>query len=78
MPDLFDWNRKARFYVSVVDGSRYGLLLGPYETHDEALQNVERGKKLALESDGASRSWFYSYGTVKISSAKPGKTVFGA
>lgn len=55
------------FYVTVKDGPRTGFLLGPYPTHEEALANVERGKGLALESDGASRSWFYAYGTTKMS-----------
>lgn len=36
------WARHADrvFYVSVVDGGRKGVLLGPYETHREALDNV--------------------------------------
>ena len=64
------------FYVSVRDGPRYGFLLGPYTTHGEALANVERGKQLALDSDNASRSWFYAYGTCKITANKLPKAVF--
>lgn len=54
------------YCVSVIDGPRKGLLLGPYDTHDAALQNVERGKQLAFGTDGASRTWFYAYGTCRI------------
>lgn len=66
------------YYVTVKDQSRHGFLLGPYDTHDEALKNVERGKNAAFLSDNYSRSWFYSYGTAKVTTSaelKPG--VFG-
>lgn len=67
-----------RFYVSVVDGKRVGLLLGPYETHEEALANVQRGREKAFESDGKGRSWFYAYGTVRIHDVPEfPKSVFG-
>lgn len=54
------------YYVTVRDGSRTGALLGPYDTHAIALENVERGKQLALDSDNATRSWFYAYGTTRL------------
>lgn len=59
------------FYVTVKDGSRTGFLLGPYDTHDEALANVERGKTLAMNTDNAARTWFYAYGTSKLTTGKP-------
>ena len=64
------------YYVSVRNGPKYGLLLGPYFTHAEALANVERGTQLAMSTDNETWTWFYAYGTVKLSSRK--KTVFGA
>lgn len=71
---------RSGYYVTVRDGSRTGGLLGPYETHEEALQNVERGRQLAHESDGATRSWFYAYGTSKLTvrGKELPKGVFGA
>lgn len=66
------------YYVTVKNGNRTGGLLGPYETHEEALENVERGKQMALDSDGQSRSWFYAYGTSKITTkGELPKSVFG-
>jgi hypothetical protein len=66
------------FYVSVIDGPRKGFLLGPYSSHEEALKNVERGKQMSLDSDNATRSWFYGYGTCKIETQKElPKSVFG-
>lgn len=54
------------FYVTVKDGNRTGFLLGPYDNHDEALANVDRGREAAFASDNKGRSWFYSYGTAKM------------
>lgn len=62
-----------RFYVDVVSGSRFALLLGPYDTHEEATANVERGKQLAVERDP--RTWFDSFGTCSTHDDR--KTVFG-
>jgi hypothetical protein len=38
-------------YVSVINDSKIGLLLGPYDTHRQALDNVSEGKRLAVEAD---------------------------
>ena len=48
-------------YVSVMDGTRYGLLAGPYSTHEEALEMVPVVKELAQRVD----PWavFYAFGT---------------
>lgn len=64
---------KKYYYVSVMDGDRRGLLLGPYNTHVEALENVDRGKSLALKHD--CKAWFYGYGTA--GSNEVFNTVFG-
>jgi uncharacterized protein YegJ (DUF2314 family) len=64
---------KEHYYVTVLDGKRKGFLLGPYSTRQEALDNVERGKKLALDNDDFAD--FYYYGTAGSDDII--KTVFG-
>ena len=51
------------YYVSVVDGPRYALLAGPYETHQEALDKVDEARKAAYTMDV--KAVFYAYGTCK-------------
>jgi hypothetical protein len=63
------------YYVSVVNGLFYGLLLGPYDTHAEALANVDRGRSLADAADP--RSHWYAFGTARNTNPEPRKTVFG-
>lgn len=62
------------FYVSVMDGPRFGLLLGPYEKHAEAKADVERGRRLANEAN----PWaaFYSFGTASLPKGTPARVVF--
>jgi hypothetical protein len=53
------------YYVSVIDGTRFGLLLGPFENdHVKALNMVEAVRKKAEELDpwGA----FYGFGTCRV------------
>ncbi|MCH7703877.1 MAG: hypothetical protein IIB61_02095 [Planctomycetes bacterium] len=63
------------FYVSIERDGRRGVLLGPYETHQEALDNVQRGQRLAGDAD----RWadFDAFGTCSAPRAKPLRTVFG-
>lgn len=72
------WSREADrvFYVSVIDGPRKGILLGPYETHEGALDQVARGRRLANAADA--RAAFYSFGTCSAPRGNPLRTVFGA
>lgn len=60
----------ARFYVSMIDGPRRALLLGPYASHMTALANVKRGRDLAKH-----RYPFAAYGTASAPSSL--KTAFG-
>ena len=60
----------ARFYVSMIDGPRKVLLLGPYASHMTALANVERGRRLACD-----RFPFAAFGTA--SALMSIKTAFG-
>lgn len=57
------------YYVSVMDHGRWGLLLGPYDTHEEALELVETGKRLAEQVND--RAIWYAYGTSKITGPAP-------
>ncbi len=54
----------GRYYVTVVDGPRTGWLLGPYDTHVEALAQVDRGNDLACKADP--RAHWYAFGTARI------------
>jgi len=60
------------YYVTAIDGGRYVALLGPFPTHQEALDNVSKARKKAIELD----PWaaFYAIGTVKVDNAyrRPG------
>ena len=64
----------SMFYVTVVDGARVGFLLGPYRNHQDAFDNVDRGRDLANETDP--RAAFYSFGTSSIKRER--QTVFGS
>ena len=63
----------TNYYVSVMDGPRFGLLAGPFSTHVEACEWVERAKEEAYRVDP--RSVFYGFGTAAIRSnyRKPGR-----
>lgn len=58
------------YYVTVIrelgmrSGRKVGWLLGPYPTHDEALANVSRGRRIASEIDP--RTSFDAFGTSSI------------
>jgi len=56
--------RDGRYYVSVVDGKRFTLLLGPFQRHQDALNRVDECYQLACKLN----SWahFYAYGTVRM------------
>ena len=51
------------FYVSVVDGGRYGFLSGPYATHAEAMADVNEVQVLAEKHDPGAA--FYAFGTAR-------------
>jgi hypothetical protein len=66
------------FFVSCIEDSgqrRKSLLLGPYDTHEEALANVDRGRKLAEANDP--KAYWYSFGTCSIHGPTERKGVFG-
>lgn len=59
------------FYVSVIDGKRYGLLLGPFRKREYAVEYVERVREAAVRSN----SWahFYAFGACKADTCEAGK-----
>lgn len=57
------------YYVTVKnDVGQTAFLLGPFDTHEEALARVEEGRVLAESVDAWSH--FYSFGTTKVEAAK--------
>lgn len=65
--------RPGNYYVSMVDGKRTALLLGPFkDNHQAALDKVDEGQKMAYDLDP--RAPFYAFGTVRMPDdyTKPG------
>ena len=63
----------GNYYVSVVDGNRFGLLLGPFNSHQEALNMVQKAKNKAYELNPAEAA-FAGFGTLRIEDYnRPGK-----
>lgn len=67
------------FYVTIKRGvhptkMRRGILLGPYDTHQQALDNVQRGADLACNADPAAN--FDAFGTCSAPRSRPLKPVF--
>lgn len=64
-------NRPGSYYVSIIDGTRFSLALGPFSTHAEALGKVEVVRRYV--SDHYAEGWFYAYGTCRLEvSDRPG------
>lgn len=68
-PQDLDLREDREFYVTVRDGQRHGLLLGPFPTHLQAIENIDRGRELSLKAD----AWasFYSFGTASAPKGTP-------
>lgn len=54
-----------RFYVSVQDGSKHGLLLGPFELHAQTLERVEQVRERVIKL--VPEAHFYAFGTASLS-----------
>lgn len=68
------------FYVSVIDGprtgdsievKRMGLLAGPFETHQEVLDNVDAVRTIAKQVNAWAH--FYAFGTCKLNEPIDGR-----
>ena len=67
-------DKPGNYYVSVVDGKRFALLLGPFPNdHRGALTRIGLVRQKAAEVDP--RAAFYGFGTCRVSEdyTKPGK-----
>ncbi len=62
------------YYVSMVRNGQSRLLLGPYDTHDEALQNVSDGRDRAIAY--SERHWWDAFGTCRIDAEKLPGAIF--
>jgi len=58
--------RSGAYYVTVIDGGRFGLALGPFDTHAEALARVSDVRDYCHAYDNKGRSWFWAYGTSRM------------
>jgi hypothetical protein len=75
-PDEAPDTRPGRYYVTVREGNRHGYLLGPYDTHAEALSHVQRGSEYAAGVDV--KAHWYAFGTGRLrDDAETVKSVFG-
>lgn len=52
------------YYVTMIDGPKTALLLGPFDFHFEALEMVEPARKAAIEINGFYH--FCAFGTAKL------------
>jgi hypothetical protein len=52
------------YFVSAVDGDQFWLMAGPYKTHKEAANAVERVNRITCDHDG--RGYFYGWGTCRL------------
>lgn len=68
--------RPGWYYVTCRRGTRVGWLLGPYPNHSDAIANVDRARRLAVEVD--SFASFYDIGTARVEPVGvPPRSVFG-
>jgi hypothetical protein len=59
---------RGTYYVSAVDGSSWWRMAGPYNTHQDALADVDRALNIASYHDG--RAWFMGWGTIRDKEGK--------
>lgn len=60
-----NWTDGECFYVDAVDGKRFVLLAGPFQTLKEAETRLDEARELAISS-GDPKAWFYAYGCCKL------------
>ena len=54
---------RGTYYVTAVDGGSWWRMAGPYDTHQEALADVERARSITNEH--VDRAWFMYWGTIR-------------
>lgn len=60
---------EGAYYVSVRDGRRSALVLGPFPIHQLALDRVSAVKKRVVEDNPW--AWFYAWGTARWAEDEP-------
>lgn len=64
--------RSGNYCVSIVDGDRFNLLLGPFNNHQDALDKVNAVRDKAMEIN-RTEAVFAGFGTVRLEDYnKPG------
>lgn len=58
-------DRPGFYYVSIIDGDRFGLLAGPYPSHREALDMVQPARQASYRVNSAQSS-FSGFGTCRL------------
>jgi hypothetical protein len=51
------------YFVSAIDGDQYWLMAGPYATHKDALDNVEKVQRITQKHDNSGKAAFMGWGT---------------
>ena len=64
------------YFVSVMDGSKRGILAGPYDTHAAALARVDAVRH-TVEILDPIRSPFWAFGTCGVERTIPVRAHFG-
>lgn len=54
----------GKYFVTAVDGDRFFLMAGPYQTHQAAEADRDRALKIADDIDG--RAWFMLWGVARM------------
>ena len=62
--DRGNWTDNPCYYVSIKDAGKFAVVVGPFQTHQEALNMVEPAITAGHEADP--KSWFYAWGTCKM------------
>ena len=60
-----NWTDSECFYVDAVDGDKFVLLAGPFQTLQQAEQNKDKVAKAAMDYGDPKAVW-YSYGCCKM------------
>jgi hypothetical protein len=70
-PEILPAESGKGYYVTARNGpEQCWALAGPYDSHAEALELVDRVREICVEQSPISH--FYEFGTAKVPSRKPG------
>ena len=69
--DILD-TRPGYYYVSIRDGKQWGLLRGPFASHQQALDQVDEVRELAIAAN-RDQAVFAVFGTCRLDPNYPGE-----